>query len=222
MHPSASILLVAEDALGLALGRRLVQEHPSLSVWRETDARGCGAIKRDVRKYDHMARNGFPVLALTDLDSRACCRLLLDEWLGGRHGPHPNLLLHICVREAEAWLMADPGPLACLLRLPEARFPAQPEILADPKRSLLDLAIQAPARVRKGLLPVPGSTARIGPEYNDLLCPLVTATWNIGKAAERAPSLAKARQRLGELAARVGSLGPNHRRNAQLRMEPRA
>ena len=206
MQMSASLLLVAEDALGLAFGRRLVQEHDVLSVWRETNARGFGAIKRDIRKYDNMAQHGFPVFALTDLDTRACCRLLVDEWFGKRRGPHQNLLLRICVREVEAWLMADPGPLANLLRLPETRFPAQPENLADPKRSLLDLARCAPARVRKGLLPAPGSTAIIGPEYNDYLLPLVT-TWDIRKAAGRAPSLAKARQRLGELAGRVQAPG---------------
>ena len=205
MLRTSSISLIAEDALGLALGRRLVQEHDALSVWRETNARGCGAIKRDIRKYDKMARSGFPVFALTDLDSRVCCRLLLDEWFDPRHGPHSDMLLRICVREAEAWLMADPGPLARLLRLPESRFPSRPEILTDPKRFLLNLAIHAPKRVRKGLLPARGSTASIGVEYNELLCHLV-ATWNIGKAARRAPSLAKARSRLNELAVRVRSM----------------
>ncbi len=202
MQPSNSILLVAEDSLGLAIGRRLVQEHEALSLWRVTNARGCDTIRRDIRKYDTMAQNGFPVLALTDLDSCACCRLLVDKWVGNRHCLHQNLLLRICVREAEAWLMADPGPLSQLLRVPEKRFPLQPEHLTDPKRFLLKLATHAPAKVRRGLLPVSKSTARIGPEYNDILLPLV-ATWDIDKAARRSPSLAKARQRLGELALRV-------------------
>lgn len=199
---STHILLVAEDILGLAMGRRLLQEQDELTVWRETNARGCSAIKQDIGKYDAMARNGFPVFVLTDLDSRACCRLLLDEWLGDHHEPNQNLLLRICVREAEAWLLADPAPLARLLRLPMARFPARPEELPDPKRALLRLAKDAPARVRRGLLPAPGSTAIIGPAYNDLLVPLV-AKFNLADAATRSPSLAKARLRLAELAARV-------------------
>jgi hypothetical protein len=202
------IFLVAEDALGLALGRRLIQEHDALSVWRETNARGCSAIRQDVRKYDNMAKYGCPVLALTDLDTRACCRLLLDDWFGTSRQPNPNLLLRICVREAEAWLLADPSPLARLLRVSEAHFPAQPEILDDPKRSLLNLASHAPAGIRRGLLPAPGSTARIGPEYNDILCPLVTGTWDIDKAARRSPSLAKARQRIGEFVERIRIHGP--------------
>lgn len=216
MPPSSSIILVAEDELGLALGRRLIQEQPSLTVWRASDAHGCGAIRRNLLKYDQTARNGLPVLALTDLDTRPCCTLLFDEWLGKGRWLHPDMLLRVCVREAEAWLMADPEPLARLLRVPSSRIPLQPESLDDPKRALLDLAGRAPARVRKGLLPATGSTARIGPDYNALLCPLVATEWNIVKAATRAPSLAKARQRVAELAARVTERGsdtsPDHPR----------
>jgi hypothetical protein len=205
MQPRASILLLAEDLLGLAFGRRLVQEHAELTVWRETNARGSGAIKRDIRKYDSMARNGFPVLALTDLDDRVCCGLLFDEWFGAAHRPHANLLVRVCVREAESWLMADPDALADLLRVPRARLPLQPETLADPKGFLLALASGASKRIRNGLLPAPNSTARIGPEYNDLLCQVVATKWDIGRAAKRCPSLAMARQRLGEFATRVGA-----------------
>ena len=214
MQPSASIFLVAEDDLGLTLGRRLIREHAALNVWRETNAQGYGAIKRDILKYDAMARNGCPVLALTDLDDRACCRALLDEWLGANHGIHQDLLLRICIREVEAWLMADPAPVARLLRLPVTRIPAQPETLADPKQIFLDLAKSAPAKVRKSLRPQACSSARIGPEYNELLCPLLATEWNIDKAAERAPSLAKARQRLAQLAARVETIVPIGSRNA--------
>lgn len=202
MPLSSHIILVAEDLLGLALGRRLIQENPALTVWRVSNAGGNARIRTDIDKYGQVASR-YPVLILTDLDTGPCCRLLLDEWLGAGQNRPKNLLLRICVREAESWLMADPEPLASLLRVPSARIPRQPEALADPKRALLDLAGRAPARVRKGLLPEPGSTARIGPDYNALLCPLVETKWEIAKAAMRAPSLAKARQRVTELAARV-------------------
>jgi len=188
----------------LAFGRRLIQEHAALNLWRETNAHGNGAIRRDILKYDSMARNGVPAFVLTDLDARPCCRLLIDEWFSGQQGPHQDLLLRVCVREPEAWLMADPGPLSRLLRTAERNFPKYPETLPDPKQFLYNLTRTAPSKVRKGLLPAVGSTAKIGPEYNDLLLPLVSQL-DIGKAAKRAPSLAKARQRLGELAARVAA-----------------
>ncbi len=203
MPPCPDVLLVAEDALGLALGRRLIQEHQSLTVWREVNAHGSSKIRTNIYKYGQTARRGLPVLALTDLDTRLCCRLLLDEWLGMGQSPQLDLLLRICVREAESWLMADPDPLACLFRVSPTRIPLQPENLNDPKRTLLNLAVFAPSKVRRGLLPETGSTARIGPEYNEMLCRLVAARWDISKAAIRAPSLAKARQRVAELASRV-------------------
>jgi hypothetical protein len=54
---------VAEDALGLAFGRRLIHEHsPVLAIWRETNAHGFGAIRRDVMKYNQLARAQTPML----------------------------------------------------------------------------------------------------------------------------------------------------------------
>lgn len=205
MKLGASVFVLAEDALGLALGRRLVQEHAVLEVWRETNAHGAGAIKRDIRKYESMARNGYPVLVLTDLDDRVCSHFLLDEWFGNGHRPHHNLQVRICVREAEAWLLADCDAIAHLLHIPRARVPAKPDSLDSPKEAFLELAAGAPKRIRAGLLPAAGSTARIGPEYNHLVCHVVEAKWDIAKAATRSPSLARARKRMGELAARVGA-----------------
>ena len=114
-----------------------------------------------------------------------------------------NFLLRICVRESEAWLLAHPAPLARLFKLSAARFPTQPESLADPKAELLRLAAKAPAKIRKALLPAAGSSATIGREYNDVLCLLVRGEWNIAEASRRAPSLMRARDRIRELALRV-------------------
>lgn len=74
MPPFSHVILVAEDALGLALGRRMIQEHPSLTVWREFNARGNEGIRMNIDKYGQVARRGLPILALTDLDTRLCCR----------------------------------------------------------------------------------------------------------------------------------------------------
>jgi hypothetical protein len=111
MHLSNQVFLAAEDRLGLALGHRLINEQPSLQVWRELDGNGFGNLKRDAKKYDAMARNGLPVLMLTDLDDCPCCTHLMNRWLGNGKKPHSNFLLRICVREAEAWLLAHPDPL---------------------------------------------------------------------------------------------------------------
>ena len=200
MSLSNQVFLAAEDRLGLALGYRLIKEQPLLQVWRDLNGNGFGNLKRDAKKYDKMACNGLPVLMLTDLDRYPCCTHLMDHWLGGGKKPHLNFLLRICVREAEAWLLAHPEPLAKLFKLPVAKFPTQPESLADPKAELLRLASKAPSKIRKGLLPAAGSTARIGIEYNDFLCPLVASEWKIDEASHRAPSLTRARRRVHDLA----------------------
>jgi hypothetical protein len=204
MNLSNQVFLAAEDKLGLALGYRLIKEQASLQVWRELDGNGFGNLKRDSKKYDEMARNGLPVLMLTDLDDRPCCTNLLNSWLGNGKKPHLNFLLRICVREAEAWLLAHPEPLAKLFKLPISKFPAQPESLTDPKAELLRLASRAPSKIRKGMLPGKWSSAMIGIEYNDILCPLALGEWEIDKASCHAPSLMKARRRIRDLALRIG------------------
>ncbi len=203
MKLSNQVFLAAEDRLGLALGSRLVGEQPALQIWRKDDSGGCVKLKVDVGKYNQMAGIGYPVLLLTDLDRRPCCTDLLNSWLGEGRKPNLNFLLRICVREAEAWLLAHPAPLARLFKLSVSRFPTQPETLADPKAELLKLAAKAPAKIRKALLPAAGSSATIGREYNDVLCPLVRGEWDIEEASRRAPSLQRARSRIRELALRV-------------------
>jgi len=194
------IYLAAEDSLGLAFGRRLINEHAALQIWREFDGGGCGRLKNNAVNYNKMAQNGLPVLILTDLDFRPCCQELFDEWLGEDRERHSDFLLRICVREAESWLLANPFPLAKLFRLPVSKFPVQPDSVIDPKTELLKLALKAPPRIRKALLPHHGSTAKVGIEYNDILCPLVASQWDIEEASRRSPSLKKARIRIQNLA----------------------
>lgn len=203
MFVSNQIYLVAEDELGLAFGRKLLAEQGNLTIWREENGRGFGNLKRDCPKYDNMARSGLPVLMLTDLDARKCCAALFDGWLGKKRRPSRSFLLRVCVREAEAWLMAHAEPLATLLQLRKEQIPQKPENLSDPKATLFKLASKAPSKIRKGLLPAPGSSAHIGPEYNDLLCPLVKDSWDIEIAGLHSPSLQRARMRVRELATRV-------------------
>lgn len=196
----STLYLVAEDELGLAVGRRLVGEVPNLSIWREENARGYAGIQMKTPSYHQM---GFrmPVLALTDLDARPCPSGLVDNWLSQR--PSPGFLLRVCVREVEAWLLADPAKLAKLLNIPIQKIPTEPEQVPDPKRLLIQLAKKASKRVRTALTPV--GSAAIGPGYNDVLSQFVMKTWDPAEAATRAPSLAKARLRLHQLGERIAS-----------------
>lgn len=107
------------------------------------------------------------------------------------------------MREVEAWLLADRAAMAAFLRIKEDKLPTAPESLADPKAVLIKLAQAAPRKIRVGLTLI--GQAAIGPDYNELLSGFIADSWSIDRAAARAPSLKRARKRVGELAALVAS-----------------
>lgn len=196
-----TVYLAAEDLPGLAVGRMLVAEQPDLTIYREENARGFGNLMRKVSNYDQMGGYGFPVLLLTDLDADPCPGGKVQAWLG--HSPSSGFLFRICVREVEAWLLADHEAMADFLHLNPATLPREPEFLADPKSTLIQLAQKAPRKIRVGLTPT--GKASIGPDYNDLLADFIESSWSAEKASARAPSLASARRRIDELAAIVAT-----------------
>jgi hypothetical protein len=197
MH--STVYLAAEDEPGLAVGRKLIGEHPGLTIFREENARGYGTLKRKAPSYDEMGRTGLPVLLLTDLDDDPCPSGKIADWL--RRTPSPGFLFRVCVREVEAWLLADREAMAGFLRIAPGAIPAAPESLPDPKAKLIELAQKSPHRIRKGLTPI--GSASIGPGYNKLLEQFIADSWCLDRAARGAPSLSRARQRVRELACSV-------------------
>lgn len=198
-----TVYLAAEDAPGLAVGRKLVSEQPILSVYNNggENARGFSNLRKKTPNFDQMGAKGFPVLMLTDLDGDPCPSGKIADWLG--RVPSRGFLFRLCVREVEAWLLADRAAMAAFLRIKEDKLPTAPESLADPKAVLIKLAQAAPRKIRVGLTPI--GQAAIGPDYNELLSGFIADSWSIDRAAARAPSLKRARKRVGELAALVAS-----------------
>lgn len=196
-----TVYLAAEDVPGLAVGRKLLAEHPKLSIYREENGHGYGRLRRKTPNYNQMGSRGIPVLMLTDLDDDPCPSDKIMDWLG--NAPSRGFLFRICVREVEAWLLADRPVMAEFLRIKEDRLPTAPEGLDDPKAELIKLAQAAPRKTRVGLTPI--GLAAIGPDYNDLLSSFIADSWSITRAADRAPSLRRARQRVSKLAALVAS-----------------
>lgn len=110
---------------------------------------------------------------------------------------HSNLIFRVAVREVEAWLLADKVNLAGFLHVPERFFPGAPDEIADPKAALLNLARRSRLSDIKGsLLPKRGSTAHVGPGYNECLGGFVRNRWDVRAAAGGSPSLARAMHRL--------------------------
>jgi hypothetical protein len=196
-----TVYLAAEDVPSLAVGRKLLEEQRNLSIYRCKNGRGYGNLKKQTPSYNKMGANGLPVLMLTDLDADPCPSAKITSWLG--RAPSRGFLFRICMREVEAWLLADREAMARFLTIPEQKVPSAPESLSDPKASLIELAKASPRKIRIGLTPI--GSAKIGPEYNELLERFIADLWSIDRAATRAPSLQRARNRISKLAILVAS-----------------
>ena len=197
------VALATEDELSEAVGVKLLSEHPVLAEIAPLLLRrnGFGYLRSRMDSWRHMANRQI-VIVLTDLDRLACPLILLDDWLGGGRQAHQNLLLRIAEREVESWLLADHKALGNLLG-GRGRFPVQPDTLPDPKQHLLGLAQTATRAVRDDLLAQQGAVARQGIGYNSRLVDWVRAEWSPERAAERSPSLSRARNAIREAAHRV-------------------
>jgi hypothetical protein len=77
------------------------------------------------------ARYGNPVFVVRDLDQDAPCAGAMVAGLVPE--PHRRFVFRVCVREAEAWLMADATAYATYCGLPFGKLPSRPEEIDDPK-----------------------------------------------------------------------------------------
>lgn len=196
------IAIATEDELSEAVARRLVAEvQPALEVSQTLRRNGFGYLRSRMSNWCELARFQ-PILLLTDLDRVACPVELLRQWRGALVMPN-DLLLRVAVREVEAWLLADQPAMRALLG-ERGKLPVEPDVLADPKATLLQLAARYASRdVRADLVQQNGAMASQGIGYNARLVQWVQNQWEPGRAADSSPSLHRARIRLQELAVRV-------------------
>jgi len=124
-----------------AIAKKLIEAANGIagtSYTRRRSANGKQSLDRQLPGLNAGTLFGHPVLALRDLDEDAPCpgelvaRLLPDR--------NPRLLLRICIRESETWLMADSAAYAKFCGLEETKIPRKLEDVADPKRLILNWA----------------------------------------------------------------------------------
>jgi len=156
---------------------------------------GFGNIKKKTPAYLKMASSQH-VFVITDLDRAECAPTLLRSWLNLNSNtalefPH-RFVFRVAVREVEAWLLADTKGISKFLGIARANFPRKPDLLQNPKESLLEiLQNKGTKRWHKQMLPS-GKTASIGPLYNAKLCEFASKHWNPAHAATNSPSLLRA------------------------------
>jgi hypothetical protein len=197
------VYLATEDALGQAVGERLVAEagdHMNVAV--RIGGKGNTFLRQKLPELMKVARS-IPVVLFTDLDHVECPPTLIRSWTGTKKLAD-SLLFRVVVREVESWLLADREAFADFTGIALNKLPSHPESLDDPKQSLLNLVRRhARSEIKRELLPATGIIAVRGLGYNPVLRQFVRDHWSPERAAATAESLARARQRLQELGAAV-------------------
>ncbi|MCK9215302.1 MAG: hypothetical protein WBI05_13655 [Rhodoferax sp.] len=190
------IAIATEDQLSEAIALRLIADIPTPHfIQHKLGKTGRGYLKSKMNSWYQMAQHQVMVV-LTDLDRANCLVEFRDQWLVT--APPQNLLLRIAVREVESWVLADHVAMRALIGV-KGVLPAAPDELADPKQSLLKLARSAPKDIRADLLKTIGGNLTQGLGYNARLTAWVNSEWSPQRAAERSPSLARARSRLNDV-----------------------
>ena len=182
-----TINIAVEDFLSEAVVRKLVQHlNPRFTIGHCYCRGGYGYLKRTLRGFNNAAKGG-PFLVLADLEAE-CPPTQIKEWLPVPI--HPNFLFRIAVREIESWLLADRIGFSSFLGISKNLMPNNVDGIANPKQCLLNLArVSRKSVLREAIVPMPRSTAKVGPDYNGQLIYFVENHWNIIEAARNSPSL---------------------------------
>lgn len=194
-----SIAIATEDELSEQVAVRLTED-VGLVASIKLRKNGNGYLRSSMHKFAAMA-DQQPVLVITDLDTMHTPSQLMGRWLNNLSKPR-NLLFHVAVREVEAWLLADHTGIKKLLGGKIGKVTSEPELLSNPKASLLALAARAPRNLREDLVGERNSMAAQGLGYNAVLSEFVKNVWRPDEASERSPSLAALRIELETLSQR--------------------
>lgn len=190
------IAIATEDQLSEAIAMRLVSEiRTPYYVTHKLRRGGFGYLRSKMDSWRQMAQHQV-MMVLTDLDRADCLKEFRDQWLGTRPLP-AGLLLRVAVREVESWVLADHVAMRGLIGV-KGVLPVAPDELADPKQALLRLTRGASKEVREDLLKTVDGNLSPGLGYNARLTEWIDSAWSPHRAAERSPSLARARLRLSE------------------------
>lgn len=187
---SIYITIIHEDELSEAVMTRLLQQFDDkFEIVHSYRGNGFGYLKKNIRGFNQAAIVN-PHFMLTDLDNYPCVIELKADWID--FGVNSNFIFRIAVREVESWILADKTGIATFFNIAAVLIPDSPDLLQDPKNTLIQLARRSRKRViREDIVPI-NANATIGPNYNGCLSEFIYHSWNIERAIMRSPSLLKA------------------------------
>ncbi len=202
MANGTPINLAVEDELGEQMIRILLaQSGRTFPIGAVYGKRGNSYLKKTLPAFNNAAK-GMAYFVFTDLDNKPCATFMIEDWFHCPIADYPrrrngNLLFRIAVREVESWIMADRKAFAEFLGISVYKIPTQTDDILDPKRFLLDLARSSRKKdLRDDLVPRPGESRRIGPDYNGRLSEFLHSSWQASTAELHSSSLAKTRKAL--------------------------
>ncbi|WP_420212498.1 hypothetical protein ACN8ZM_23245 [Burkholderia aenigmatica] len=196
---SKAVFVVGEDELCCAIAEALIA-HSGIAtdVQQRIVTGGAAPFRQKIPSMNNVAKKVMPVLMVADADQAPCVVTQRNSWLPA--DVSHRLSMRLAVKEAEAWVLADHVGFSNFAIVSKDLFPAQPEILPDPKQALLALVKKSKRReLRDEMLPGKGATSPVGLGYNIHMTDFVKNHWNIGRAVNRAPSLARAIPRVTSL-----------------------
>jgi hypothetical protein len=193
------ICLAVEDDLSEQLLRTILhQTGRDVVIAAVYGRQGSGYLKKNIRAFNKSAA-GFLYAVLTDLDGGECAPALISDWFGCpiadyRTRCHHNMIFRIAVRESEAWVMADRERFARFLGISTTAIPQDLDAVDDPKRLLIELTKRSRSRdLRDDIVPRPGDTRSVGPDYSGRLAYFLSSDWRGEAAQQHSRSLQKAR-----------------------------
>lgn len=191
--PVKFVKCAVEGDVDAAVAERLLAEVGAAPV-TVYGLRGKDYLRERIEGYNSAARHA-PWFVLVDLDhEETCAPALRAAWLPVESS---QMIFRVAAREVESWLLADSARLAQFLRVAERLFPRSPDILDDPKLTMVHLAAKSRStEVRRAMVPRPGGGREVGPAYNATLIDFALNYWRPPVAAERSPTLARARRAL--------------------------
>lgn len=192
---SVPVYVVGEDGLCCALAKAMLVQTGSLGTAAyEQNASGFGEFVKKIPKMNDAAAV-MPVLMLADGDQDACVVRQVKSWMP----PHPSekFMLRLAVREAESWILADREGLSTFADVNVAVIPGQPDLLPNPKETLLAVIRRSRRRILKDeMLPGRRSTASVGLGYVLHLTEFLAEHWSLERAAACSPSLSRSANRV--------------------------
>jgi hypothetical protein len=178
-----------EGMIDEAVLRRLVKEIGA-TAGTVYGKNGKSFLLERLCAYNQAARFS-PWIILIDLDDDDECAPPFRK--SCLPNPAPYLCFRVAVREIESWLLADRERLAKCLSIAVSRIPLDPEKLASPKSTMVELARHSRRRdIREDMVPRPGSGRKVGPAYTAQLIEFARDSkrgWRPDVAAEISDSL---------------------------------